>query len=196
MPKIFRFSVDGEELFHYVLQSEQCQGNAATTNQRCKRKCIIGYEYCFSHMKSVKHLTIRQSSIPNSGQGLFACDPTKGINEIVFKRGAKICDYNGIHLNQRTLDEQYGDHTAPYGVEACKNHIIDSAGRRGIGSLANHKPRSQINADIKSNTNLHTVILRAIKPIRNNQEIFINYGRLYDLGEEGVEYSTKAYYPR
>jgi SET domain-containing protein len=194
MPKIFRFVADGEELFNYVLESERCLGNTKN-GARCKRKCIIGFEYCPAHLKSTKHLAIKQSTIPNAGQGLFAVNPNVGPNAIVFKRYEKIGDYNGVNKTQAELNEDYRDYTAPYAVTVSKNRIIDSAGRRGYGSLANHKDNNN-NADLISDNRNHKVILRATKDIRNNQEIFVNYGDEYDFDEEGVQYSTKPYYPK
>lgn len=44
--------------------------------QNCKqRKVIIGFEYCFQHLKSERHLTVGNSLIPGAGKGLFAYDP-------------------------------------------------------------------------------------------------------------------------
>ena len=67
---------------------------------------------------------------------------------------------------------------------------VDSALKRGVASLANTRNNNN-NARISANTANKTITLKATKPIRNNQEIFVSYGRAYRLNEPNVRFATK-----
>ncbi len=73
----------------------RCRGHCRD-GLRCRRQVIIGYEYCFQHLKSEKHLTIHNSTLPGAGLGLFAY-AYGNVNAqppaIVFKIGDTICQY-------------------------------------------------------------------------------------------------------
>lgn len=196
MPKQFVFKVDGEVLFSYILNSTFCLGTSKTGN-RCKRKCIIGFEYCPTHLESIKHLKIKTSTIPNAGLGLFCFDRRLPDNSVVFNRNDVITAYNGTKLNRAQLEARYQEYTAPYALKVGQNHYIDPATKRGVGSLINHKELlNQTNSRFSVNFQAHTATVKATKAIRNGQEIFINYGDEYNLDEEGVEYQTKNYYKK
>jgi hypothetical protein len=203
LPKKFSFEIlnnedDEYEVAHEeVLNATQCQGHNKN-GARCKRKVIIGYEYCPQHLASIKHLKIADSTIPNAGKGLFAFDRTKGDNDIVFKANQHIIDYKGIIKTDAQIAEQYEGYTAPYAVKAKPNLNIDSAGKRGVASLTNHKARSYINCDLKikkENNQIVGIQLVAIKNIRNKSELYCNYGDSYKFNDP-TRYNTKAYYPR
>jgi len=103
--------------------------------------------------------------------------------------------YHGQVINRAELLNWYGDKTAPYGVRLNANTFVDSASLRGVGSLANHsKDVRDVNADLsvyygERNIGERARIL-AIEPIRNGDEIFIDYGDEYTIDEEGISYST------
>ncbi len=195
MPKEFVFKVDGHEQFRKRLYTGRCEG-ITRTGHRCKRKSIIGYEYCPAHLQMVDHLKIQTSNIPQAEKGLFAVDKTKGPNDIVFRKGDPIVPYNGEIISPEELDRRYGleDITAPYalGITQDPNFIIDAAAKRGIGSMANYMPGHN-NAKFVTHVRNHhpQARIKATKNIRNNQEIYVDYKRDYRLNEPGVEFYTK-----
>lgn len=202
MPQRFRFEVNENNEWvikhEAILNAQRCLGHSKN-GQRCKRKCIIGFEYCPTHLESIKKLKIKNSTIPNAGKGLFVSDKTKGSNEIVFKTNDKIAIYNGVIKTSEQLQEQYGDYTAPYGMKiAGTNNSIDAGDKRGIASLVNHKPFSQSNSrfkEIRQNHRAVGVEIVAKKNIKNGSELFASYGDAYNFNEP-TRYSTKPYYPR
>jgi hypothetical protein len=103
-------------------------------------------------------------------------------NEVVFRAGDIIIEYDGEKVPNDDLDERYGDYTAPYGLKHGSN-VEDGACRRGAGTLANHAPRSRANARYSFSTRDKVFRLVATKNIRNNKEIFCFYGTDYHFNE-------------
>ena len=102
--------------------------------------------------------------------------------------GDTICPYNGQVINTHQLEQRYGEQTAPYAIRVKDNKYEDAALQRGIGSLANHKPRAQSNTEfVVSRDHIN---LRATKNIRNGQELFVSYGNDYHFNEPGVHTTT------
>jgi hypothetical protein len=202
MPKRFQFEVkndeDKYELAHQeILKATRCHGHTRN-GTRCKRQCIIGYEYCPAHLASEKHLKIATSTLDNAGNGLFAYDKTKGDDDVVFQKDDVIMEYHGRVKSDEEIEEQYQHHTAPYTVRAKQDMNIDAAGQRGVASLTNHRARSYINCELKTKKDRGRIIgiqLVALKNIKNYSELFCNYGDTYNFNED-TRYSTKPYYPR
>jgi hypothetical protein len=93
-------------------------------------------------------------------------------------------------INSRTLERRYDDHTAPYAVELKRDEYEDGALKRGVGSLANQgRANARLSAVLNVKPNYCT--LKATKTIRNGQEILVNYGDSYIIGEHGTNYTTK-----
>jgi len=182
MPKEFRFYVGDDLTFRCTLNSTQCTGHAKS-GLRCKRKCIIGFEYCFSHLASELRLKIKDSTVPEAGKGLFVSDKTKEPDEIVFRPGDTICEYKGQLIDNDTRIERYGNHTAPYAVQMNANQSINSACKRGVGSLGNTNT-GRNNSSFSIDTRNKKVKVKATRNIRNNQEIFIAYGHSYRFDED------------
>ena len=74
-----------------------------------------------------------------------------------------------------------------------KNVFQDCGCERDVGSIVN-------TANYKKNNNVEFIIstrptrevkLRANKNIYNNQELLVDYGRTYNLHENGASYRTK-----
>lgn len=186
MPYKFVFKVGNNEYFSANVESFQCQEQTRAGHQ-CTRTTVIGSPYCYTHLLYIHRLRIKKSTIPNAGKGLFAMTGRPG-NEILFREEDTICEYHGEVIDKDTLDERYGEFTAPYAVEVNEDRFIDSSTARGVGSLANSKPRHQ-NAHLTVYRN--RVFVKATKNIRNNKEIFCSYGRGgYKNDEEGVVHST------
>lgn len=217
MPQRFRFEVNENGVWviahEAILNSQRCLGHGK--KGRCKRKCIIGFEYCPTHLEIIKKLKIKPSTIQGAGKGLFVSDKTKAIGEVVFFKHSKVADYNGVIKTRQQLTQQYRGHTAPYAVELVGNSNIDAADKRSVGSLVNHKELYDEDTDNpipmrvqndyancvlareRQNRRVVGIYLKAIRDIRNGEELFASYGDEYDFEEEDeVRYSTKPYYKR
>ena len=153
------------------LDVQQCKDINQNTEKRCNRRTAKILPYCSQHAKKQLGLEVKQSSIPNSGFGLFASK--------LFKKGAAIGPYLGKVFNKYQQDTMYGtarNDVSPYGVEMSKDKIVDSACSRGIGGFANHFPKKS-NARLVANGN--NVSLKTTKAIKPKSEIFLSYGSSY-----------------
>ena len=83
-----------------------------------------------------------------------------------------IISYGGESLNHSDLNERYGTSTAPYAVATSKDQARDASLDRSVGSLANHNSKPNARLSVYRGN----VTLKAIKPIRNGDEITVNYG--------------------
>lgn len=187
----FKFYVHNHLRFDAPMHVEICRA-ICVNGRRCSRHVVIGTPYCFQHRKTVEHVEVKESGIEGAGKGLFAIDKTKPANAIIFKKDATIVPYNGQEITTQELDRRYGDYTAPYGVELTRDNQIDGAEdgatHRGIGSLCNHKLARDANAQLVEYR--RKVRIRAMKNIRNGQEITLSYGRAYHFNEP-THYTTK-----
>jgi SET domain-containing protein len=187
------YDADNDRIFHSRMFSGRCQYIKAN-GQRCKRRCCIGIELCNTHLPMEKNLQIRQSNIANAGKGLFAHREGAQPNAVIFKTGQKIINYEGEHLDGDELNERYQMLTAPYGVQTG-NHdeYIDSALERGVGSTANTGiQKANCNCELAADVRNHRVSIKALKPIRQDEELLLYYGRDYRM-DEGTRYHKKPY---
>ena len=128
-------------------------------------------------------------------KGLFAMDTNKEPNEIVFREGQTIVQYEGDILDVNEINRRYGVDTAPYAVD-IRNGFIDSACFRGIGSLINHAPEAQANCRF-SFPRGGGLQIKATKNIRNERELFLNYNKgatgnvRYRFNEPGIRHVTR-----
>lgn len=208
----FHFRRTDNPQFRYdgKLKSVHCEATTKT-GARCKRHSVIGTPYCREHLRKIRKVSIRQSTIPNSGNGLFADEPGKlqSRGDIVFRRGDLITKYDGQKMTKAEVDERYGADdavTGPYvvrvpiqGMRTVKRgkrrvqepyrvgwSYLDGATERGVGNLANMAMnRRDNNAELKK----EDASLEATKDIRQGDEIFVDYGDDYRF--DGPErYST------
>lgn len=178
--------------FYSRMMSGRCRANTKRGPQ-CKKRCCIGIEYCRSHLPIVKHLQIQKSTIPNAGLGLFAHRENAVPNAIVFKKNQTIIPYEGEIIDAEELIDRYGQYTAPYGLQIYNDEYVDGALRRGVGNIANQRPNHN-NCRLVMDHRNHRAVLKATKNIRQDQEIFCDYGDDYHLPEdEGFHYYTKPY---
>ena len=49
-------------------------------------------------------------------------------------------EYDGELVDSTTLEERYGDDTAPYGIHINRDRYEDGALHRGVGTLVNQSP--------------------------------------------------------
>ena len=192
MPYRFIFKIDGVTHFQCKLESLRCLA-IKEDGQRCKNHCVMGVQLCWVHLLYKHNLRIKTTnSVPQpNGKGLFALNPIEDGDAILFRRNETIIRYTGQHINETELNRRYGDDTAPYTVEYKKGHFIDAACKRGIGSLANHRPSRLANAKFvltrsRQTNRIDGVKLVATKSIRNDTEIFVNYGREYKFRDRGT----------
>ena len=77
---------------------------------------------------------------------MFAAGPP---GSVVFRKGEVVVYYGGDQCSEKTMNERYGEFTAPYGFEGGgkkgSKTNYDGACNRGLGTLVNHKP------DLKAN---------------------------------------------
>jgi SET domain-containing protein len=195
MVKYFHFHIPELDIwFDKPLESNQCL-EIKPDGHRCAKRVVIGAPYCAIHMKYKHYLAIEESEIPGAGKGVFVFDIHKEEDEVVFKKGDRICYYDGEVLTHEQFKQRYKtldhDKTTPYVVELNKGKFEDAAIKRGIGSMINHKPSRECNCKLSITKNNRAQIL-AIKNIKNYEELYINYGRSYRFNEEGVETSTNS----
>lgn len=63
--------------------------------------------------------------------------------------------------------------------------------------MINHASRSRSNCKFSISRNNRNralddlIVIKALKNIRNGQELLVDYGNNYDMNEEGVSYETK-----
>jgi len=179
-------------IFYSRMMSGRCRA-MTKRNTHCRKRCCIGIEYCFTHLPIEKSLQIRESTIPNAGLGLFAHRENGLPNQIVFRTNQTIIPYEGEVINRDELINRYGEFTAPYGLQTYQNEYVDSALRRGVGSIAN-KNTGNNNCRFSIDNRNRRAVLKATRNIRQDEEIFVGYGNQYRLPhEEGVHYYTKKY---
>ena len=112
MPYVFRFLVNNVLEFSAPLETVRC--SATTNGRRCGRIVCIGLPFCWQHLELRKHLKIMPS--PINKMGLFAFNRSLQNDAIIFRRGEEICLYQGLLLTRDTLNEWYGEYTAPYAM--------------------------------------------------------------------------------
>lgn len=178
----FTFYINNNVSFRCNLECVRCVANNSNNGRRCMLQSCIGTPYCWIHLLSVKHLRIKSSEKQGAGKGLFAMSKEHDDNEVVFRAGDIIIEYDGEKVQNEELDDRYGDYTAPYGLKHGR-YVEDGGCRRGAGTLANHAPRSRANARFSFSTRDKVFRLVATKNIRNNKEIFCFYGRDYQFNE-------------
>ena len=184
----FSFFINHVLHFRGNLDCERCQGRTKQGTQ-CARKTCIGTGWCFTHLLNEKHLRIQGSTIPNAGKGLFAMDKTKAPNDIIFRTWTKIIAYDGELVDSDTVEERYGDETAPYDIHINRDRFEDGALHRGVGTLVNQSPTAN-RTNSRFGVSRNRIVLFTTKNIRNGQEILVRYGNEYRF-DENTQYATK-----
>lgn len=194
MPLVYSFSAPGRDEFACAIACQQCSATAAN-GQRCRKRACLGVPMCWVHMLKEYTLRYKRSTIPGAGKGLFAMKRGAPANEVVFKKDSLIVRYFGEIVTMAELDRRYGpQHTAPYGmkISAQSDRYEDAACKRGTGALANHSSNNA-NARLSwtgTRASDRVGTLRALRNIRNGEEILVNYGNDYNLHEPGVRSRT------
>ena len=208
--------------FSDTVWNGQCSFNT-TKGVRCCRRTVFGVGYCWQHLEDKRHLRIGPSLILKSkvdrsgnvvrdihnrivkesiGRGVFADDPSKPRDAIVFKKDQRVMLYEGEVTDDTEAKHRYGVHTNPYSLQASQEvfnsktnrhysrrilnaPIIDASLLRGVGSLVNHKPHNQANVyfdcakPTPNNNNKWVYKVIAKRDIRNGEELYVDYGGSY-----------------
>ena len=192
----------GDLYFHHKTEEGRFDGKLKTVRcsqmkkdeTQCKNKVTIGVSVRHIHNKTKYNVRKRKSLIEEAGLGLFAFDPklAKDSKSIVFRKGDKIVPYEGEIIDKDELEDRYDITTAPYTVLVKKDKYIDSALVRGIGSLINHMPKKK-NCKFSVSHVKGTVNIIATKNIRNNDEIYLSYGRQYKFNDAKTSTNSNKY---
>lgn len=190
----------GGTAFTCDMQCVRCEGVTRRGTQCSKRVCI-GTPLCWQHLLASRGVRIRPSTVPGAGKGLFAmarprprprrrgghAQNDRGAASILFRPGDVIAEYDGEVVAKAELDRRYGDHTAPYGIHVRGEVYEDGACRRGTAAMANHATGTGVNARFSYRYAARNAgapvrsVLRATRPIRDGEEILVNYGDDYEF---------------
>lgn len=154
------------------------------TNRRCRMKLGMYPEFCYIHTMLIHNLYISRSSIPNSGNGLYA-------GPVGFKRGDIIGEYSTPFnaATQGQIEKRCGD-------TDCWSYVFCDDPKRGQAEEDAQcwdglDARSTLIRNINDargsgrRNNAYFDVIRgrvfaiASRNIRPNTEIFINYGSHY-----------------
>lgn len=184
----FHFRNPDEEIsWDAPLVQHTCTFEVGTppNKRRCRNKVVVGGPYCYVHRLNQQHLVIKPST-DGHGRGLFAVDPSKPANAIIFAHGKDVAKYEGIEITEDQKDALYGpkdSDTGPYALEVGRgtnSRIVDAATDRSAASMVNHRVNARTNARF---TETGKIKVKEDKNIRNGQEIFVNYGNAYTFHE-------------
>jgi len=153
----------------------RCQ--ATTSNRsRCTRKtCKYGFQ-CWQHSIKNLGLSVKKSTVPGAGLGLFA--------EKAFPRKKKIIEYKGEKINTTELNRRYpGDTVGTYVVSANANHHID-ARKSPTSSIARYANDARgtaktNNAQLETHDRNKVYLVTKAKAIKKDQEVLTSYGGEY-----------------
>jgi hypothetical protein len=186
----FKFYINHHLHFEGNLQCKRCE--AETKNkQRCKLSVCIGLNKCWRHLERDNKVKVKPSLIHGAGKGVFVIDKTQPDNAIIFRADDNICQYLGQIINRDTLIARYDYKTAPYGIQLKEDEYMDGALKRGIGTLLNHRNNPNCRFSVNFRATPNTVNIKAMRNIKNGEELYANYGTRYHFNEDDVEYTTK-----
>ena len=179
------FSYNDDE-WECPLQKMRCIHHPESTHNQCRRESTYTLPYCWQHLKSVSKLRIGVTTMRDSDgnpltfQGLFVCDESKANDVVIFKRNDILAPYLGQILTRSQQNARYPGETevVPYGFG-----LIDAACVRSVAAYGNHcLPTNQNcanNSTIITSGPIFFPVLQATRDIRNNTEVFVDYGDMY-----------------
>jgi hypothetical protein len=174
------FRDDGSTYWESFLYKAKCIGKL-DDGRPCEKYTTRVHPYCYQCMIRTLHVSIRESlQGPGSGLGLFAYDPLKGENDIIFKKDDFIAPYCGEEVSEDDLVERYTGISedeenicCAYAIGTSDDQTVDAALIRGPAAFCNDSKVAEYNAVLAEIPHLG---LLAIKDIRNNEEILASYG--------------------
>ena len=157
-----------------VRRCTRCKGETQKGTE-CKRRTCARKDYCWQHLKNYQKVTVKKSTIPNAGFGLYA--------ERDYKKGETIAKYTGKQVS--TNDPKYKD--SQYKFQYSKStSLVSNSTQDAVGRYANtcrkEQKRGKIckgnNAGFKAHKRNGRLRVRiaASRPIKKGQEIFVAYG--------------------
>lgn len=159
-----------------IRDCDQCNGTTKVGNRCSRRTCKIG-TYCFQHLKSVRGLAVKKSSILNSGNGLFAT------RDIIVRRGSTkvIIPYTGEVMTRQQVTNRYGMGLGQYVFCRSKTSCVDGrSSQASVGRYANACDCPGQGLSNKCNSKFSKAgNLVATKTIRTGTEILVKYGQEY-----------------
>jgi uncharacterized protein len=119
-------------------------------------------------------LTVKTSTIPNAGKGLFTKKP--------IAKGTRITEYQGKISTWKDADHDEGMNAYIYFVN--RNHVIDAKGNKtAFAHFANDGVGYKRIKGVKNNSEYvvekKRVFIVAIKDIQPGEEILVGYGKDY-----------------
>jgi SET domain-containing protein len=121
-----------------------------------------------------KDLVIKQSTIPESGQGLFT--------KVFIPKGTRIVEYKGRISTWKEVNHKNGGNGYIYYVS--RNHVIDASPyKKALGRYANDARGMKRVKGIDNNSvyeqDNNRVYIQSTKAIPANNEILVEYGKEY-----------------
>lgn len=120
----------------------RCEALNADGHQRCRRRSFR-HPFCAQHLRSLLGLVVRPSAVPSHGCGLYTTRPIKKDDVVVVYSGRLYPNLAAIEV-ERGLVVGRSDNRFPYAM-GVNNATVDATCLRGVGSYANHRPRSSAN---------------------------------------------------
>ena len=164
--------------------------------QQCSRESVYTEPFCWQHLKLHAFLRIGRTQLTDDdGErlnelGLFAYDKDQFPGDVVFAAGQHIIPFVAEMITDLELNRRYpGNARAPYNIIDSQDQNFDAARVRGAASLANDNLDGPDNAEIRDNPVGEYPSVFAIRDIRNNEEITIDYGDIH-WGADPIAYST------
>jgi hypothetical protein len=164
-----------------MVKTRDCAQCAAVTSRgkRCKNRTCVTGPLCGVHTKLQQGLTVKKSSIPNAGLGLYA--------DKAFGGEDKVVEYTGANVAQKDYDKSDGTYGMALGATG---RVIDGASTQsGVARYANDCRKTNIRAGVCKGNNLIAltnkddtrVFFKPVKgkKIRKGDELFVSYGRSY-----------------
>lgn len=165
------------------MRSKKCKGRGCVTarcsaetkhGERCKNTTTVYPSMCWLHTRQKLGLAVAESTIPESGNGLFT------LKDI--KKGENITDYTGKESDTNDPNNDSG-----YVFQAGNDRFIDgestqSSLGRYVNDCGNVKRRKKacVNSRFSiSSKKGRPVFVKATKNIKKGSEIFLSYGPSY-----------------
>lgn len=170
-----------EELGEKMVEEEEEKELERKKNKKKKTQ----KEEKFDKMATIGNgVEVRTSTIANSGNGLFATRDFEKNEPITRYEGEIISKKDAEKLEKQKKNSHFISYQAQHSVIVGLNDPTISQGRGGA-SFANDGKRDErypYNAVFDSTEQsevVKVIFLKALVPIKNGQEIFVNYGNTY-----------------
>lgn len=163
------------------MAGDRCVQCSATSKSgaRCKLNTCMQFPYCWVHLKSIDKLQVKDSTVPNSGKGLFY------VGKKDFPAKKRITLYSSQKLGREKVE---GD----YVLEVSSKQFIDAKDKlnyvgRYINSIHSTGKRPNVRFGTGSVVTKKTVAggarytypIISSKRIKPNTELFLSYGKSY-----------------